>query len=732
MKTRNHPRSTSVGVMVVLLAGALLLLVGTLAQAATLGPTQNVSRDATDSLQPKVAQDPDGNAHVVWVDDNGGQRSVRYAKGTWNGSGYTFGASVKLADAGSNQYALPAVAVAPNGTIMALWSDASNVLRSQSWNARDAQPSGAVGTLGNGIQPTIAADSASRFHIAWSGDFQIQYCEWSGASCSKRDAFGDSVNRPDIAVDSSDNVHVVWDTGQATKYRARPAGGNFGAEQDVGGGNFAQIAGDGQGNVHIVRSSNFNVVYCRRTLSSGCTDERTIDVGDDLQPTIGATKSGTVVVGFRESSKDPRAVYVVTREGGTWTTPKAVGTDITPPDVSAQLYTDRASLVWSNDYEIQHGTILLGQVAPPPTAVPPTPTPPVLNAKLTINDGAAYTNQPNVSVKIDNLSTTPATTYSLADGTQPAAPSSPFSNPSLTTAFSLNTADGRCRTHTVWGKLGTSAGAAAAFSGSIIFDPSAQAEAFALNPNSTYNHPINGFANTLVPTGAVEYTRVERFTAFLMPPQEECSGLRRYAIVSRGAPAPARTDAVWKPVTADGYVSALVMFSARAGQGPYQFDVYVEDNAGNITAAPYTVQIVYDTEGPSVSGSTSDLAVTSSPKGGVATITLGARTVADNLYTGGDAGQSYWGYSVAVKPTAAGAPSATEWDAYGAIVQGRLEATLQWNMARGLVGKFQPETNYTVYIRYLDGAGNASDALSSQPVLVRQLEFFGNLPLTQR
>src|SRR4051794_27404040 len=91
-----------------------------MARAASIGSVRNVSNDSGESIVPRVAQDPDGNIHVVWSssENNGKSHKVRYVKGTWNGSGYDFGGSSIVADVGSFQYSTPAVAVAPNGTLL--------------------------------------------------------------------------------------------------------------------------------------------------------------------------------------------------------------------------------------------------------------------------------------------------------------------------------------------------------------------------------------------------------------------------------------------------------------------------------------------------------------------------------------------------------------------------------------------------------------------------------------
>ena len=354
MKSKKWTKASSCAMLVLL--SLLVSQFGSVVQAATATPRVNVSRDDADSISPRSAQDSDGNIHVVWVSVEN-ERVVRYAKGVWNGSNYTFGGSAELARVGSFQFATPSIAVSPNGTVMAAWS-ASDGVRIRSWNGRDNGPSGGAVHLGGGIQSSVAADNENRFHIAWNGDFQIQYCEWDGSACRKRDSFSEGEsNRPDITVDSANNVHLVWDRGQGVKYRNRPAGGEWNAIENIGGGNFAQIAADGQGNVHIVRSDNFDIQYCRRTLSSGCAN-RTFDAADDLAPSVGANGRGDVLVAFRTG--ESKTLWYNAFENGAWGSSRELDSGPTAPDVSARSYTNRFSVSWSIDFEAQMRTLALG------------------------------------------------------------------------------------------------------------------------------------------------------------------------------------------------------------------------------------------------------------------------------------------------------------------------------------------------------------------------------------
>jgi hypothetical protein len=234
---------------------------------------------------------------------------------------------------------------------MVAWSDGT--IRFKTWSASADAPSGTAIGLTGGITPSIYPDANSNFHIAWNGDFRLQYCQWNGSACSSRAAFDDTENtgnRPDIAVDSNNNVHIVWDTGQQVKYRTRAANAvSFGGIQDIGGGNNAQIAADGKGNVHIVRSQDFNIVYCSKTINSGCGNQRILDAQDDVEPSIGATRGGNVVVVFRSKSD----VYYDALENGTWQTTRFAGNGFTV-DVSVRPYTGRFSAVWGQDFETKH------------------------------------------------------------------------------------------------------------------------------------------------------------------------------------------------------------------------------------------------------------------------------------------------------------------------------------------------------------------------------------------
>lgn len=348
--------SAAIGTFVIL--GIIAMTLGSIGQAATYLGVQNVSQDGANSLMPHVAQDPAGNVHVVW-DSTEGSRQIRWRKGTWNGTRYTFGPSVVIANVGAFQYSTPSIAVSPDGTVLAVWSNGFQ-LSGRKWNMNDAQPSGATFAIMPGFDANVSSDSNNHFHIVANGEFNVQYCELIGTGCARRDSFSRDLNAtPDVTVDKDNGVHLIW-SGQGIRYRYRPSGGQWGNIEVVGSGNVPQIAADGQGSVHLVWSQDYNIQYCRKNITqpnTGCAERFTGDASQDLSPSIGATRSGSVMFAFYDSNF--KRIWANTRENGRWSPTTEVASGPTRPDLTSRPYSNRISAVWSVDYDISLTTVAL-------------------------------------------------------------------------------------------------------------------------------------------------------------------------------------------------------------------------------------------------------------------------------------------------------------------------------------------------------------------------------------
>jgi hypothetical protein len=327
------------------------------ADAATVLPTKSITEDgeSTREVQPRVAHDPAGNVHVVWRNEAG---PIYYSKGIWNNNQYTFGSRFQVADVAGFGYARPNVAVAPNGTIMVAWSPNFNEMSVQTWNSNDNQPSGPIVRLPNmGNEASMAADKNNVFHIAGSFNENVQYCQFNGTGCSRQDVIDAARDvRPDIAVDSNNNIHLIWDVGQEIWYSARPANGNWGSNQRLGNGQYSSIATDLVGGVHLAWSGAEDIQYCRKAFGTAC-ESRTFDYASDVRPAIGASNSGNVMLAWRDAAN--RDLVYNTFENGQWGSSTRLTTNITnAPDVNGRSYSGRFSVVWDQNYDIQHSTLI--------------------------------------------------------------------------------------------------------------------------------------------------------------------------------------------------------------------------------------------------------------------------------------------------------------------------------------------------------------------------------------
>ncbi|MCU0492530.1 MAG: hypothetical protein MUD01_13140 [Chloroflexaceae bacterium] len=169
--------------------------------------------------------------------------------------------------------------------------------------------------------------------------------------------------------------------------------------------------------------------------------------------------------------------------------------------------------------------------------------------------------------------------------------------------------------------------------------------------------------------------------------------------------------------------------------GDITIAVRVRDEPGNVNEATQTM--VYDTAKPVLNSG--DLAVTPRSDGNIlVTLNFTNLSVSDNLYprdatqrtTGG-----YWGVWVANSPTPVSNPTTDEnlvWTPVSVSQRGAGTATVSnWSLLTGLstqqiasVRPGQPYTGY-IYVRFLDGAGNPSDAFRApaSAVQLQQVSF---------
>lgn len=324
-----------------------------------------VVSDPTDSLRPQVAFDSQGNAHMVWHEGEGApSNAVRYAKGTFNGSGYTWSGPLDVyRPGGSSTYIYPRIAVDKNDEVQVVWTFNSTVYYKH-WPATSTPASGsAPQPLGSGIYPSIAVGPNNHLHVVWEyaaggGDFDILYREFTGSGFTTAiDISKNSSNSlsPDVAVDSNNNVYAVWyDLSPAKILFAGRVNGSWSNPLTVSESQsyFPSIEADNSGCVHMGWAS-FGIQkavyrkYCNGqfvfTTEQGSTDSP--------RASVGVTPGGRAVLVWEQKRNSVFNIAYST----------IVGTQVTPqqwlepvgvrqfwPDVSSSNL-GQLGVVWQQD-----------------------------------------------------------------------------------------------------------------------------------------------------------------------------------------------------------------------------------------------------------------------------------------------------------------------------------------------------------------------------------------------
>jgi hypothetical protein len=206
--------------------------------------------------------------------------------------------------------------------------------------------------------------------------------------------------------------------------------------------------------------------------------------------------------------------------------------------------------------------------------------------------------------------------------------------------------------------------------------------------------------------GDLGYTRDPIYYVQLLG-TNDCSGIKSLA-VGRGGTSTQKAIVVSKETFANvlGYPGTMV-------PGPNQLLVQVVDQAGNI--GNYPQSIILDQVRPVLDAAApGTLAVAANAKATMLTrLTFSNVAVTDDRYPGG-----FWGVWIANSRTQVADPAtstALNWYPLRATAANGSFVINNWSLATGLPGPLQPGTYY-VYVRFLDGAGNASTGVLSASV----------------
>ncbi|MGQ9493042.1 MAG: hypothetical protein ACUVR2_04695 [Anaerolineae bacterium] len=166
--------------------------------------------------QPDVAIDAVGMAHLVLVNEFGGNYEIYHCR--WNGSAWSLPRNVSNTSGVSSA---PSVAVAPGGMLHVVWADNTpgySVIYHAYWNGIYWINGPIPNALGGA--PTVAVGMDGIVHVVWqdrdtpSAPYEIYHSQWNGANWSLPENLSDSGAAqsiiPHMAVDGDGEAHVLW------------------------------------------------------------------------------------------------------------------------------------------------------------------------------------------------------------------------------------------------------------------------------------------------------------------------------------------------------------------------------------------------------------------------------------------------------------------------------------------------------------------------------------------
>ena len=194
----------------------------------------SAARSVATGEQPAIAVDSAGVAHVVFVNEFGGNYEIYYCR--WNGSTWSLPRNVSNTSGISSA---PAVAIAPDGTLHVVWTDNTpgyNVIYHAYWDGRYWINEPIPNAMG-GV-PAVAVGADGFVHVVWQdrdvpgAPYEVYYSRWNRVDWSLPENLSDSAEQsvfPAVATDGSSTVQVVWQEKMDGKYAIEYTWGRVGA-----------------------------------------------------------------------------------------------------------------------------------------------------------------------------------------------------------------------------------------------------------------------------------------------------------------------------------------------------------------------------------------------------------------------------------------------------------------------------------------------------------------------
>jgi hypothetical protein len=145
-------------------------------------PGEGISENAGKSMDPSIAVGPDGTPYVAWMDDSSGNKEIYVKRWDWDQNRWVQVGATSAVRGGisddERDSLLPALAVAPDGTLYVAWlaRDAERSdIHVKRWNGTawqevglgSAQEGGISDTPGYTGAPLIGIDPDGVVYVAW-------------------------------------------------------------------------------------------------------------------------------------------------------------------------------------------------------------------------------------------------------------------------------------------------------------------------------------------------------------------------------------------------------------------------------------------------------------------------------------------------------------------------------------------------------------------------------------
>ena len=188
------------------------------------GGTWSPIRSVATGEQPAIAIDVSGIAHLVFVNEFGGNYEIYYCR--WNGTSWSLPRNVSNT---SGISAAPSLAIAPDGMPHVVWADNTpgyNVIYHAYWDGMYWINEPIPNAMGGA--PAVSVSAGGVVHVVWQdrdapgAPYEIYYSRWNGKDWSLPENLSDSAAEqsiiPSIATDRNNETSVVWQEKVSGKY----------------------------------------------------------------------------------------------------------------------------------------------------------------------------------------------------------------------------------------------------------------------------------------------------------------------------------------------------------------------------------------------------------------------------------------------------------------------------------------------------------------------------------